>query len=162
MITVERLRELLTYDVETGVFRWRASRGGWGAGRIAGRLNTDGYRRVGIDGRQYPAHHLAWLYVHGVWPPTKLDHKSTDRDDNRLENLRPASTSQNGANAKRAAHNTTGFKGVSRVKANGRFAAFIKVNGRSRRVGEFDTPEEAHAAYVAAAREAFGEFARAA
>lgn len=90
-LTAERLRELLDYDPETGYFRWRRDVGAraW-KGQLAGTMARDGYEYIGIDRRRYPAHRLAWLYVHGEWPRGLLRHLNWLRSDNRLENLREA------------------------------------------------------------------------
>jgi hypothetical protein len=159
MLTQARLKELLDYDPAVGIFTWRHSRGGWGAGRQAGSVMFDGYRRIGIDGEQYRAHSLAWLYVYGEMPG-ELDHADRNRDNNAIDNLRRVSQrGQNIANIGRRSTNTSGYKGVSRVKSSGKWLATIKVNGKSRNLGTYLTPQEAHEAYMKAAREAFGEFA---
>lgn len=160
-LTQERLKELLDFDENTGVLRWRHSRGGWGAGRVAGTTMHDGYRRIGVDKRQYQAHELVWLWMTGEFPEFLIDHKDLDRDNNRFGNLRRATSSQNLANQAISQRNTSGFKGVSRIRANGRWLATIKVMGKSRYLGTFDDPEIAHRAYVKAAENSFGEFARA-
>jgi hypothetical protein len=165
-LTADRLRQVLSYDSATGLFVWRVhlpwSRGH--AGNIAGRPMTGGraagYIRIKIDGRDYLAHRLAWLYVHGVWPSLKLDHKNRNRGDNRFANLRQATDSQNAANRPHTKRNKTGYKGVSRYKDTDRYQAFIQVSRRNVWLGTFDTAEEAHAAYLDAARARFGEFAR--
>lgn len=96
----------------------------------------------------------------GEWPADMIDHKNRDRTDNRWENLREATRSQNNAN--RRASSTHGFKGATFNRRQGRWMAQTKVNGKRVYLGYYDTPEEAHAAYVAAAERYFGEFARAA
>jgi hypothetical protein len=161
VITQERLRELLDYDSSTGLFTWRQSRGGWGAGRVAGNLQWDGYVRIGLDGCQFPAHQLAWLWVHGSWPSQQLDHVNRDRSDNRITNLRESSQSQNLANTTLRYNNTSGYKGVSKVRASGKWLATIKVMGKSKYLGTYETPEEAHESYMAALRATHGDFARA-
>lgn len=161
MVTQERLKELLDYDQETGAFTWRTSRGGWSKGRQAGTVMFDGYRRIGIDGRQYHAHKLAWLYVHGVFPDQPVDHADLDKECNAIANLRLATVSQNAANSRVNSKNTSGYKGVSRIRESGKWLATIKVMGKSKYLGTFDDPEAAHEAYVKAAASEFGEFARA-
>ncbi len=158
VITAEYARQLFRYDPETGkifcINAWR----GWKAGREAGRATHDGYRRLGVDRKQYYAHHIAWLMHYGEWPQSQIDHVNGDRSDNRISNLRLCNQSQNVANARIGVRNKTGFKGVS-VQGSA-FAAFIKVNGKSKYLGRYGTPERAHAAYMSAAKEAFKEFAR--
>ena len=167
MLTQERLKELLSYNSESGEFIWkiRRSRGAL-AGGIAGRISKakrdagGGYRWIGIDGKEYLAHRLAWLYMTGVEPQGDIDHRNTDRADNRFANLREADGSQNMANKVRQANNTTGFKGVSLNKATGKFVASIQRGGAYKYLGLFKTPEQAHAAYAAEAKSLFGDFAR--
>lgn len=155
------VRSLLAYDRATGSLIWKSTRGRRIAGAVAGKIELDGYRRIGFSRKLYPAHVLAWLIETGEWPASNIDHANGNRADNRWSNLRLASQSQNIANARLYATNTTGFKGVSK-RQNGRYYSTIKVNGKSRCLGHFDTPEAAHAAYVIAAEKAFGEFSRAA
>jgi hypothetical protein len=155
-----RLYELLDYDSETGEFRWvkRVNRS-IQVDDIAGTV-LNGYRKITIQGRDYAAHQLAWLYMTGKWCSALVDHRDGDRSNNRWDNLRRATPSQNSANRRRHRNNKCGFKGVTRA-VSGRWCASIHKNGRSRHLGTFSTPEEAHAAYMAAARRLFGEYARA-
>ena len=158
-LTAERLRELLHYDPETGVFTNRISRRRVRAGDVAGGLDGKGYVLIGIDKVKYRAHHLAWLYVHGEWPPDEMDHKDLVRHHNWITNLRLATQAQNNANRRKYRNNKSGFKGV--YSSQGRWRAMIRIDRRGRHIGCFDTPEEAHAAYVAKAKELFGEYANA-
>jgi hypothetical protein len=161
MVTYERLRELLDYDPETGVFRWKIYRNGRAkVGYIAGGFDKCGHRRIAIDGRFYPSHRLAWLYQTGKWPVALIDHINMVPDDNRFCNLREATKSQNGWNTGKRSDNTSGFKGVTWAKNVRRWMAQIQVHGKNKHLGTFDTPEQAHAAYAAAAKEFHGEFAR--
>lgn len=165
-LTAERLRELLSYDPETGIFMWRTTGTGRNSDLRAGWLGNDGYRSIEIEGGCYKEHRLAWLYVHGAWPPGRTDHRDGVKDNNRIANLRPSTPSQNGGNSRKSMRNTSGFKGVSFVhrkgRREGRWVARISINRRSIHLGNFRTPEQAHAAYAAAAARLFGEFARAA
>lgn len=155
-LTAARLREVLDYDAETGVFTWRGSaRLGWN-GRVAGR-NDHGYVRMSIDHAPYYAHRLAWLYVHGEWPPKDLDHRDRNRKNNAIANLRPCGMSENLANAKRATNNTSGHKGVYRSRKKWRAA--IGVNGASVHIGQYNTIDEAIAARRSFAVAMYGEFA---
>lgn len=160
-ITADRLRELLRYDPETGVFTWLADRtGDVKAGSSAGSISgSTGYRLIMLDGRNYREHRLAWLFVHGEWPVSSLDHINRVRGDNRIANLRSATPAQNLANSKRRSDNTSGLKGVSPKR--GKWQARIKIDGHHYCLGSFVRPEEAHAAYMAAARKHYGSFAHA-
>jgi hypothetical protein len=156
-LTAARLRELLNYDQTTGVFRWRvATARRIVVGDIAGGPDH-AYWVIWIDGKKYGAHCLAWLHVHGEWPPGDIDHKDTVKHHNWIDNLRPATRSQNVANTARRRSNSSGYKGVS---ANGgKWMARIRKGGRLLYLGSFATREEAHAAYISRAGELFGDFA---
>ncbi|HXW25609.1 MAG TPA: HNH endonuclease [Xanthobacteraceae bacterium] len=161
-LTHERLHELLHYDPDSGEFRWR-ERASYvvNVGDVAGSVNkTSGYRLIHIDGRNYKAHQLAWFYVTGTWARPMIDHRDLDRSNNRLSNLRRATASMNAANRRRPRTNTSGFKGVHRRRTGGRWRAQIWKDGRAHYLGLFATAQAAHAAYAAAARRLFGEFAR--
>lgn len=158
MLTAERLREVLIY--EAGVFRWRCSRGPRRPGSVAGCANGEGYIVICIDGARHYAHRLAWLYVHGEWPEGEIDHRDRRKANNKIENLRDATRSENNAN--RAGQRANRLKGAVWHKKAGRWMASIQVKGRSVYLGLHDTEEAAHAAYLAAAKEHYGVFARAA
>jgi len=87
-LKAERLRERLHYDAGTGVFTRRVGSGHARAGDMAGTVHSTGYVRISIDGGKYTAHHLAWLYVHGLWPSDQIEHINRKRSDNRLVNLK--------------------------------------------------------------------------
>lgn len=161
MITAGRVRELLHYDQETGVFRWLVTRSRLAkAGSAAGTINKDGYRRIRIDGRDYMAQRLAWLYMTGSWPANKIDHKNGVPGDDRWKNLREASNAQNSQNARRPRDNTSGFKGVCWNKASGKWMAAIRVNGHKIYLGLFTDINEAAAAYAVASKKHHGVFGR--
>lgn len=153
-LTPERLRELLHYNSDTGVFTWRhqANNNGVPQGAVAGTRHIQGYVHIGIDGTQYLAHRLAWLYVHGVWPANHIDHLDGRRTNNAIANLRDAPQTINMQNLKRArADNTSGYLGVSRNKK--RWKAEIFTQGKRKHIGTYDTPELAHQAYLQAKRQ---------
>jgi hypothetical protein len=153
LVTADRLRELLFYDPDSGEFSDRMT------GLPVGALNDNGYLLISLNGRPYRAHRLAWLHQKGEWPARHLDHHDLDRANNRWNNLRPATRSQNGANRRVQANNRIGIKGVYPMHG-GKFVARIKVDGKGRHLGVFGSAEDASAAYAAAAVETWGEYAR--
>lgn len=159
-LTLERLREVLDYDPATGIFVHKISRYRECVGSVAGYINKRGYAVITIDQVRYLAHRLAWFYVHSEWPHPMLDHKDTVRHHNWISNLRIATKTQNTANQKLRSDSRTGYKGV--VFRRGRWQGRIYLNQKQHCLGCFSSPEEAHAAYLKAASELFGEFARAA
>lgn len=130
------------------------------ADKRAGARDKDGYRIVTIDGRHYRAARIIWQMMTGEPPPNEIDHKNTDPDDDRWDNLRLATSGQNKGNKKRRLDSAWGLKGAKRVPS-GRYQARIGCGSSRRHLGTFDTEEEAHAAYAVAAQERYGEFARA-
>lgn len=146
MITQERLKELLHYDPETGVFTRKVrTSNDVKVGDIAGSMTADGYIRIRVDGRRYLAHRLAWFHVYGTWPEDQLDHISGVRDDNRISNLREATNTQNCQNHKSPRCNSTsGYLGVSFRKEIGRWHAHITVSGKKIHLGFFNCSTAAY------------------
>lgn len=158
MLTQERIRYLFDYCPTNGTLIWRVNRRGRFArqGVVAG--NAGRYVRIAVDCKQYSAHSLIWLWHYGTYP-NELDHINQNKHDNRIENLRLCSRSQNTGNVGLRSTNTTGFRGVWFAKHANKWRASIKVNGVSKHLGYFNTPELAAFAYDQAARIHFGEFA---
>ncbi|MCI0562050.1 MAG: HNH endonuclease [Nitrososphaera sp.] len=163
-LTADRLKEVLCYDPETGLFIRRVTLSNRAIqGHVAGYTDKRfGYVRICIDYRMYPAHALAYLYVLGEWPEEDIDHINMDRADNRWRNLRKASRSQNMANIRAHRDNTSGVKGVTWDRARGKWVAQIYIKGKKIHLGGFTNIEDAKEAYAAAADRYFGEYARAA
>ena len=158
MLTAARLREVLDYAPETGVFRWRLRSGCRAQGSIAGCVGDGRYIRIRVDGVLYLAHRLAWLHVYGCWPEDKLDHRRGGGLENRLSNLRECSNAGNAKNSRMHKNNRLRSKGV--IERNGRYVAKIFSDGQSHWLGTFDSVAEAAAAYDLAAHKYHGEFAR--
>lgn len=170
--TPERLKELVSYDPETGSFKWLPrelssfSCERWGkawnrryAGKNAG-ANGNGYIRVQIDGELYLAHRLAWLYVYGEWPLDGLDHKDGNPSNNAIKNLRECSKAENNRNMRIPVSNTSGYKGVSWNARARKWHSKIKFNGKTVFLGAFDSALDAHIEYRDAAHRLHGAFAR--
>ncbi len=169
--TVEELRAALEYDPETGHLTWQPraevsrEQKRWNkrhAGRIAGAQCRLGYLRFKFADRTYSAHRIAFALHYGRWPVGEIDHVNGMRRDNRAENLREASRLENSRNRSRQSNNTSGFKGVTRRSGQNRWHAAIRSGGKDIHLGTFPTAEAAHSAYVKAAAELHGDFARAA
>ena len=138
-LTAERLRELLSYDPATGVFRWKVKKAQRiNVGDIAGSLNSKGYLLIRIDNRNYRAHRLAWLHVHGEWPKNQLDHRNGVRPGNWIENLREATQAENNQNLALRRDNKSGHPGVGWSVRSHKWEAHIRVSGRKHHIGYFD------------------------
>ena len=153
--TVARLRELLYYNARTGIFTW-AKKSSVGShicvGEQAGKTVTEsGYAKIGIDGHQYFAHRLAYLYATDQWPEAEIDHINGDKFDNRWSNLRAVNRFENRQNLRIPQdNNISGLLGVS--PSEGKWAATIVLNAKRLWIGRFSTPEQAHEAYLEAKR----------
>lgn len=150
MLTQELLKERLTYDPDSGVFRALVKRKQINVGDKVGCSTSKGYWRIKVNDREYSAHLLAWLYVHGRWPVRQIDHINRNRTDNRLANLREASPAENGQNRRLGTNSTSGHIGVTFAKDAGKWQASIGVNGRLRYLGQFTTVQQAADAYAEA------------
>lgn len=165
MLTQARLKELLHYDPETGVFTWLVRRGPMAAGSVAGsaylkRKDGDLYITITVDGHCFQnAARLAWLYMTGIIPVEQVDHKNRQPLDNRWRNLRLATPGQNQANKGVRKDNTSGYVGVAFIPEKGKWRARLSVDGRHKYLGYFPDPEQASAAYRKAISAIRGEFA---
>ncbi len=172
--TPEQLRELLTYDPETGKLFWKERGRGWFnsdrymnswnarfAGAEAFTAKTEqGYHHTNFGGICIKAHRAAWAIHHGEWPADEIDHVNNVRHDNRIANLRHASRTDNTRNRLISVANTSGLKGASWNTESRKWVAQIAVSGKKIFLGYHETPEAAHAAYCAASIRYHGEFAR--
>ena len=159
-LSANRLRKLLSYDSgDRGIPMAGAQ--GWpsNVGAVAGSIHPPkGYREICIDGKFYRANRLAWLYMTGKWPKLEIGYINHKTSDARWANLRAMTPSQRGATTR--TRNKLGVRGVWITKS-GKYVARIKVAGKKKYLGLFDTIEKASVAYTRAAKDAFGQFARA-
>jgi hypothetical protein len=155
------LREYFNYDPETGLITWAKKRAYKNpAGSRAGAIDrTTGYIRLGLAGRLYYAHRVAWYLAHGEWPPEQIDHINGVRTDNRLTNLRLATKGQNAINRGPTCRNSSGVPGVRWDRKYSRWYARICANGVNKHLGTFATFDEAVAARKRAEAIHHGEFA---
>jgi hypothetical protein len=153
--SIEHIRSLLSYDPDTGILRWRVRTARCiEIGSIAGSIKQDGYRVVSIGRKGYPAHRLAWVIAHGVWPTEFIDHINCVKDDNRLSNLREADRFLNSQNQRKAhKRNACAILGVHFYARTGRWRASVWFEGKAHWIGYFSTAEQAEAAYIKRKRE---------
>ena len=151
ILTQQFLKNILQYDQKTGHFLWlKCARLGL-SGTRAGSKDKKGYIQIQIHGRIYKAHRLAWLWMRGELPAAHVDHRNMDTGDNRWVNIRSVSKKVNQQNIRRPkTNNKSGFLGV--IKKRSRWRAAITIDGKGKYLGTFDTPEQAHKAYLSAKR----------
>jgi len=167
------LNQALSYNKDTGDIAWKLrppshfknrnayeSFNGRYAGKKAGSVSRNGYLKIGIDGVSYLAHRLIYKMKKGVDPSGEIDHRDTDRLNNKWSNLRLSTSSQNQHNASIRKDNKTGFKGVHFDKKRNKYVAHVRVDGRTVYQEFFDDPEEAYKARCKAAKRLHKRFAR--
>lgn len=159
-LTIERLKEVLSYDPLTGQFMNLVSRGRAAEGTVAGSPHSRGYLTVSIDGRGYLTGRLAWFYMTGRWPDPEVDHQDTNRRNDSWGNLREATRVENCANQNIRKHNTSGFKGVSQSRRSGKWRAKLRRNYEYIWLGTYNTKEEAAEAYRVGSALHHGKFGR--
>jgi hypothetical protein len=143
-LTQEYLREILTYEQDDGTFKWKVSNNlSVKVGDVAGSVDKRGYLRIGIDGKTYRAHRLAFLYMTGEFPLSGTDHINHDKLDNRFINLRVASQQDNGRNRSINTNNKSGFTGVCWYKHTNKWRTQININGKKKHLGYFKDLAEA-------------------
>lgn len=170
-MTYRRLREVLSYDPLTGIFRWKAlthRRANYRIGDIAGTVEDRGFRSIAIDGRRYAAAHLAFFWMTKRWPECRtrgskavVDRIDRDPANTAWSNLRLAEGGRDKANSRRNRNRCEGpnAKKGAYLLASGKYRAAISADNKTRDLGTFATSEEAHNAYFRAAEVAFGAFA---
>lgn len=157
-VEIQNIKACFSYDPQTGIVSWKTPfrrREGFQAGSVS----KKGYRRIFFKGRMYRNHRIAWLLTHGEWPQGQLDHVNGIKDDNRIDNLRIATDSQNQFNRKLSRRNTSGFKGVHFCKSSGLWKAEVYVNYKKHSVGRYRTRQAAAEAARLKREELHGEFA---
>ena len=145
-VLIDRLKQLFSYNPDTGLFKRKLSRGNAKKGTVVGRLDTKGYLRVCVDGKDYKLHRLAWLLTYGDWPEDQIDHINGDKTDNWISNFRDCNCSENCSNQHGPRkNNKLGLQGVHQIGHN-RFRAKF----RSQHLGVFTDIQEAHNSYMEA------------
>ncbi len=159
-LTQERLKEILEYDQNTGIFLWKEKISKKViVGEIAGYLESRGYWEICIFGRKYKAHRIAWLYVYGNFPTNQIDHINRVRTDNSIFNLREATNLENSLNHDANKNNKSGFRGVHWNSNTQKWRAQARLNGKRIELGLHKTAELAAEAYRNFIKQNHGVFA---
>ena len=158
---MHKLENHAKYDPSSGRIIWtKPLSNRVKSGDEAGKKNARGYKVFGFDGKTLYCHRAAWYLIYGYWPENDIDHINRDKSDNRIENLREATRTQNNGNVELLNSNSSGFRGVSFEKRREKYAAYIWIENKKKHLGYFWNAELAANAYNEAAKMHFGEFAR--
>ena len=142
----EELLRQLDYDPNTGIFRWKVTTNNRAkVGSVAGTYTLKGYRQIKFNGKSWRAGRLAWFYVHGVEPTHAIDHINHIKDDDRIDNLRDATGTEQQRNLPLFSTNSTGHHNISWDKVNLRYKVSVREKGNksSTTVGRFSSLKKA-------------------
>lgn len=161
-LSIDELNSLFILDPEKGILRWRIFRSSMAeAGQVVGSKSGNGYLQVKIKSRvPYLVHRVIWAMHYGEWPTGSVDHINRDVADNRIENLRMATASENSRNRKLHSTNTSGYKGVVWVARVKKWRSQIIIHGVYKHLGYFSEKQDAIDAYSAGSALYHGEFGR--
>lgn len=148
------------FDYVDGELYWAVKRKGVTQGAVASRVNpTSGYRDTRLYGKIYQTHRLIFFIHHGYIPPY-VDHIDGNPLNNRIENLRPCTKSQNACNQKLRVTSKSGVRGVYWIARNKKWMARVGVNKKQYYLGLFDSLTDAKQAVDKARLQLYGEFVR--
>lgn len=159
MIDREILREHVLYEPDTGIFRRVKNSGGVKSGSVSGTIGSHGYLTVSVCGKNYLAHRLAILDQTGDWPLDIVDHVDGDKTNNRYNNLRQCSKSENGYNMKRRP-SRSGIKSVEWHEGAGKWRVRMEAGGKRHHIGFFSSLADAERSAIEARLKLHGAFAR--
>ena len=160
-LTLERVSELFEYSYSSGnLIRKKSTSANARKGNIAGYFNLAGYRKTSIDGFQYYNHRLVWLLVNGRWPTKQIDHINGNKGDNRIENLREASLSENSQNRSKQSNCSSGEKCIWWKLDRQRYRVRVGVSGKYHHIGYFKNIQDAVTARDKAIKKLHGKFAK--
>jgi hypothetical protein len=133
----ELTQKLFSY--ENGKLFWKSKSSVYSSIKIgdeAGTITSEGYINIKIGKKTYPIHRLIFIYHYGYCPKF-IDHINGIKSDNRIENLRPATASENQHNKKTQVNNTSGVKGVCWSKSNKKWQVQLMVNKKAMHFGYY-------------------------
>jgi hypothetical protein len=152
----DELKSIFEYDPMSGTLRWKEGRSNMVKGSIAGCTHGSGYKVVTIKSKMHKVHRVIWIMLFGQIPDKFfLDHINGNKADNRLENLRLATNSQNQQNRPAPKNSSSGYRGVNWHKQADKWMARICHNNKRITIGFFDTAEQAYEAYKTEAKKLF-------
>ena len=155
-ISQEELNSILAYDPLTGILTWKHNRSNMIKGSVAGSVNSSGYRTITINSKTFRVQRVIWIMLFGYIPEGFfIDHVNGNKIDNRLQNLRLATNSQNQQNRPAPKNNSSGYRGVTWHKQMNKWMARISYKGKRKLIGFFDSAEDAYKAYKKEAKEIF-------
>ena len=158
MLTQKELKQVLSYDEGSGEFTWLITASPTAV--MGSRAGTDRFNgtRIRVNNKIYQAHRLVWLYIYGEFPENLIDHIDCNPLNNKLLNLRDATSSENGFNTRIRVSNTSGYKGVSWDKEKQKWKAQATIRGKATALGYFETALLASAAYNTFVKDNHGDF----
>lgn len=152
----EELNSILAYDPLTGILTWKDNRSNMIQGSVAGSVNSAGYKTITINSKTFRVQRIIWIMMFGYIPNDFfIDHVNGNKIDNRLENLRLATNSQNQQNRPAPKNNSSGYRGVTWHKQMNKWMARISHHGKRKNIGFFDSAEDAYKAYKNEAKKIF-------
>ena len=151
----------MLFKYEDGYLIWKEKRSNISEGTVAGTVANTGYVIVGIKGKKYSIHRIIWEMHNGPIPTDlQIDHIDGVRHNNKIENLRLCTQTENNQNTVKRIDNTSGYKGVRWHKKTSKWYAQISVNGCAKHIGSFNTAEAAYEAYCTTVKSLYGDFAK--
>jgi len=141
IMTVEKARQLFRYEPETGYLYWKVSQGTIKEGALISYINCKGYLNVKVGHKSHQVHRIIWMVHYGELPPSEIDHINRIKSDNRIENLRAVTHSENLLNQNLRSDNKSGHIGVYKVRD--KWTAQIRKDGKAINLGTFSDIESA-------------------